>query len=46
MISPDSAILSVMVRESSRIAELENAVAERDETIRELRAALSNASTA
>ena len=43
--TPDSAILSVMVRESARIAELEQQVAERDQQITELRAALSQAAT-
>lgn len=45
MISPDSAILAVMVRESARIAELEQQVAERDQQIAELREALSQAAT-
>lgn len=43
--NPDSALLTVMIREANRIAELEAVLAERDQTISELRAALDNAAS-
>ena len=41
----DTAILTLLARESARIAELEALLAERDQTIAELRSALDNAAS-
>lgn len=42
----DTAILTLLARESARIAELEAVVAEQNQTIAELREALDNAASA